>query len=217
VCAANPNTVVVTNVGHAFDTRWETEAKAVLHCWYPGEEFGRALAQVLAGDREPGGRMPVTIAREDADYPALSLQPDASGDLRYEEGTQVGYRGLAARGIAPRQAFGAGFGYTTFALDGVAVETEDTDGWTVSVDVRNTGTRAGAEVVQVYRTVPELTLVGFEKVHLAAGETRTVRIAIDRRRLQTWEGGWTDLPGPVDLLVGRSSADLPFAVQVNTL
>lgn len=216
VCAANPDTVVVTNVGHAFDTRWEAQAKSVLHCWYPGEEFGRALAQVLAGDREPGGRMPVTIACDDADYPALSLQPDANGDLPYSEGTRVGYRGLAARGIAPRQAFGAGFGYTTFALDGAVVDADGPDGWTVSVDVRNTGTRAGAEVVQVYRTVPELTLVGFEKVQLAAGETRTVRIAVDRRRLQTWQDGWTDLPGSVELFVGRSSADLSLAVQVNT-
>jgi beta-glucosidase len=216
VCAANPNTIIVTNVGHAFDTRWEEGARAVLHCWYPGEEFGRALAQVLAGDREPGGRMPVTIARDDGDYPALSLQPDANGDLYYGERTRVGYRGLAARGIAPRQAFGAGFGYTTFALDGVAVEPDGADGWIVTVNVCNTGKRAGAEVVQVYRLAPELTLVGFDKVPLAPGETRTVRIAIDRRRLQVWENGWTDLPGPVDLRVGRSSADLPFAVQVTT-
>jgi beta-glucosidase len=216
VCAANPNTIVVTNVGHAFDTRWETQAKAVLHCWYPGEEFGPALAQVLAGEREPGGRMPVTIARDDADYPALSLQPDAHGDLRYAEGTRVGYRGLAARGVAPRQAFGAGFGYTTFTLEGAHVEPAGVGGWTVAVTVRNTGARAGAEVVQVYRTVPELTLVGFAKVTLAPGESRLLRIAIDRRRLQVWEGGWTDLPGPLDLLVGRSSADLPFALQVST-
>ena len=158
--------------------------------------------------------MPVTIARDDADYPALSLQPDANGDLYYSEGTRVGYRGLAARGIIPRQAFGAGFGYTTFALHGAAVEPDGADGWIVTVDVCNTGKRAGAEVVQVYRTVPELTLVGFDKVHLEPGATRTVRIAIDRRRLQVWENGWADLPGPVDLRVGRSSADLPFAVQV---
>lgn len=216
VCAANPDTVVVTNVGHAFDTRWESQAKAVLHCWYPGEEFGRALAQVLAGDREPGGRMPVTIACDDADYPALSLQPDANGDLPYTEGVRVGYRGLAARGIAPRQAFGAGFGYTTFALEGATVAANGPDGWTVTVAVRNTGMRAGAEVVQVYRMLPELTLVGFEKVQLAAGATRTVRIAIERRRLQTWQDGWTDLPGSVELFVGRSSADLSLAVQVNT-
>jgi beta-glucosidase len=216
VCAANANTVIVTNVGHAFDTRWETQAKAVLHCWYPGEEFGRALAQVLAGDREPGGRMPVTIAHNDTDYPALQLQPDANGDLRYVEGTRVGYRGLAARGVAPRQAFGAGFGYTTFALDGAVVEPDGGEGWTVTVTVRNTGARNGAEVVQVYRTVPELTLVGFDKVTLAPGEARTLRIAIERRRLQVWEDGWADLPGTVDLLVGRSSADLPLALHIKT-
>jgi beta-glucosidase len=215
VCAANPHTVIVTNVGHAFDTRWEAQAKAVLHCWYPGEEFGRALAQVLAGDREPGGRMPVTIARTDADYPALSLQPGPDGDLCYREGTRVGYRGLAARGVDPRQPFGAGFGYTTFALEGAAVGQDGAGGWTVTVTVRNTGGRAGAEVVQVYRTVPELTLVGFGKVHLAPGEAREIAIAIDRRRLQVWEDGWTDPAGPVDLRIGRSSADLPFTLQAH--
>jgi beta-glucosidase len=214
VCAANPSTVIVTNVGHAFDTRWEGQARAVLHCWYPGEEFGRALAEVLAGDREPGGRMPVTIAREDADYPALSLQPDANGDLHYAEGTQVGYRGLAARGIEPRHAFGSGFGYTSFALEGAAVEPDGAEGWAVTVTVRNTGRRPGAEVVQVYRVQPELTLAAFDKVWLAPGERRTVRIPVARRRLQVWDGGWTDLAGSVDLLIGRASDDLPLAVQV---
>jgi beta-glucosidase len=214
VCAANPNTVIVTNVGHAFDTRWEEQARAVLHCWYPGEEFGPALAQVLAGDREPGGRMPVTIAREDADYPALSLQPDANGDLHYEEGTRLGYRGLAARGVDPRNAFGSGFGYSRFALEGAAIHDDGANGWNVTVTVRNTGARPGAEVVQVYRAEPELTLVGFDKVWLAPGEEREVGIPIERRRLQTWDGGLVDLPGRVNLRVGRSSADLPLALQV---
>jgi beta-glucosidase len=213
VCAANPNTVIVTNVGHAFDTRWAGQAKAVLHCWYPGEEFGRALAQVLAGDLEPGGRMPVTIACEDADYPALSLQPDANGDLHYTEGTRVGYRGLAARGVVPRQAFGSGFGYTSFALGGAEIAPDGEGGWTVTVTVTNTGRRPGAEVVQVYREHPELTLVGFEKVWLPAGERRAVRIAVGRRRLQVWDGRWVDPTAAVDLLIGRSSDDLPLAVR----
>jgi beta-glucosidase len=216
VCAANPATVIVTNVGHAFDTRWQEQASAVLHCWYPGEEFGRALAQVLAGDREPGGRMPVSIAREDADYPALSLQPDTGGDLHYADGVLVGYRGLAARGCTPRQAFGSGFGYTSFALEEAAAEVDGADGWAVTVTLRNTGARAGAEVVQVYRTAPELALVGFDKVWLAAGERRAVRIGIERRRLQVWNEGWTDLPGSVELLVGRASDDAPLAVHVNS-
>lgn len=214
VCAANRDTVIVTNVGHAFDTSWDRQARAVLHCWYPGEEFGRALARVLVGDLEPGGRMPVTIAREDADYPALSLQPDSNDNLYYLEGTRVGYRGLAARGLNPRQAFGSGFGYTSFALDGAAVEPDGTDGWIVTVTLRNTGRRAGAEVVQIYRVQPELTLVAFDKAWLAPGERRVLRIPVARRRLQVWDGAWTDLPGSVGLLIGRASDDLPLAVQV---
>jgi beta-glucosidase len=214
VRAANPNTVIVTNVGHAFDVRWEQQARAVLHCWYPGQEFGAALAQVLAGDREPGGRMPVTIAREDSDYPALSLQPDANGDLHYSDGVRFGYRGLAARGIAARQPFGAGFGYTTFALSDPQIGATGNGDWALTVQLRNTGSRAGAEVVQAYRTQPELTLVGYTKVWLEPGQQTEVRIAIAARRLQVWQGAWTALQGAIDLLVGRSSAELPLAVQI---
>ncbi|MET0265076.1 MAG: glycoside hydrolase family 3 C-terminal domain-containing protein [Duganella sp.] len=213
VCAANAQTVIVTNVGHAFDTRWEQQAAAVLHCWYPGQEFGAALAQVLGGEREPGGRMPVTIAREDSDYPALSLQPDANGDLHYSDGVRFGYRGLAARGVAARQPFGAGLGYATFDISAARVQATG-DGCTLTVSVRNTSARAGAEVVQVYRTAPELTLVGYRKVWLQAGEQAHVSIAIALRRLQTWGDGWTTLPGPIELLAGRSSAELPLSAHI---
>ena len=213
VCAANPNTVIVTNVGHAFDTRWEGLARAVLHCWYTGQEFGAALAQVLAGEREPGGRMPVTIAAADADYPALSLQPDAQGDLHYSDGVRVGYRGLAANGVAPRQAFGAGFGYASFALEAPQLHEVD-GGWEVRVKLRNTSHRTGAEVVQVYRDLPELTLVGFAKATLAAGAEQEVRIAIGARRMQVWDGQWRGVTGPVRLLVGRSSIYLPFSLTI---
>ncbi|WP_371861254.1 glycoside hydrolase family 3 C-terminal domain-containing protein [Pseudoduganella lutea] len=213
VCAANPHTVVVTNVGHAFDTRWETRARAVLHCWYPGQEFGTALAQVLAGDREPGGRMPVTIAREDGDYPALSLQPDAQGDLPYSDGVRFGYRGLAARGTAPRQPFGGGRGYAEFHLRDAGVRLAG-DGCEVTVTLRNTSARAGAEVVQVYRTEPELTLVGYAKAWLEPGVATNVVIAIPLRRMQVWRGAWQTLEGPVHLLVGHSSADLPLSVSI---
>ena len=213
ICAANPETVIVTNVGHAFDTRWEGQAKAVLHCWYPGEEFGVALAQVLAGEREPGGRMPMTIARDDQDYPALALAPDAHGDLHYSDGVRVGYRGLAAAGKAPRNAFGSGFGYTSFAL-GEADVRPTANGWDVTVMLRNTGKRAGAEVVQVYRSEPELTLVGFSKQVLQPGEERLVTVHVADRRLQVWRDGWTPLPGPLALHVGRASDDLPITYHV---
>jgi len=214
ICAANPRTVVVTNVGHAFDTRWDQQAAAVLHCWYPGQEFGPALAQVLAGDREPGGRMPVSIAREDADYPALSLQPQANGDLPYLDGVRLGYRGLAAAGVPARQALGTGFGYAAFAMDEATVAAAADGGWIVSITLHNASDRAGAEVVQVYRDRPELTLVAFAKLWLAAGETRRVDIAVAPRQLQQWQGGWTPLAGAVTLLIGRSSIELPLAVQV---
>ncbi|CAN7237335.1 glycoside hydrolase family 3 C-terminal domain-containing protein [Pseudoduganella sp. LjRoot289] len=213
VCAANPNTVIVTNVGHAFDTAWEQQARAVLHCWYPGQEFGPALAQVLAGDREPGGRMPVTIACSDSDYPALSLQPDANGDLHYTDGVRFGYRGLAARGIAARQPFGAGLGYASFELRDARVQAS-ADGCEFTVELRNTGLRAGAEVVQVYRAQPELTLVAYAKVWLEAGARTEVRLAVPLRRLQTWRDGWTTLPGPIQLLAGRSSAELPLSATI---
>lgn len=216
ICAANDNVVIVTNVGHAFDTRWAEQASAVLHCWYPGQEFGVALAEVLAGEREPGGRMPVTIAAEDADYPALSLQPDANGDLHYSDGVRVGYRGLAARGVMPRQALGSGFGYTSFSMRDASAQPAADGGSDLTVLLRNTGARAGAEVVQVYRSQPELTLVGFTKVVLAPGEERRVAIHIARRRLQTWQDGWRDLPGAVQLQIGRSSAELTLEVQVFT-
>lgn len=213
VCAANPNTVIVTNVGHAFDTSWEQQARAVLHCWYPGQEFGAALAQVLAGDREPGGRMPVTIARADSDYPALSLQPDANGDLHYSDGVRFGYRGLAARGVAARQPFGAGIGYASFAMDELRVQ-PSADGCEVTVSLQNTSRRAGAEVVQIYRAQPELTLVGYAKVWLEAGQKTEVRIAVPLRRLQIWRDGWTTLPGAIALLAGRSSAELPLSAHI---
>jgi len=214
ICAANPNTIIVTNVGHAFDTRWEQQARAVLHCWYPGQEFGAALAQVLAGDREPGGRMPVTIALEDSDYPALSLQPDANGDLRYSDGVRVGYRGLAARGIAPRQAFGSGRGYASFEMRDASVQPGPDGALTVSLTLRNTSARAGAEVVQVYRAQPSLALAAFGKFRLQAGEERRVELSVEKRRLQQWRGEWVAIAGPIDLLIGASSADLPLSVQV---
>lgn len=207
ITAANARTAVVANVGHAFDAAWDDRAAALLVAWYPGQSFGPALAGVIAGDREPGGRMPVTIARDEADYPAFALAPDANGDLAYVDGVEVGYRGFAARRVAPRHGFGSGLGYARFAIDDVAL-----DGITVVATVRNVSARAGAEVVQVYRRSPEFALVGFAKVHLGAGEVAQVRIALESRLLRQWRDGWHPLPVPLALAVGRSSDDLPFAL-----
>lgn len=204
VTAANARTVIVANVGHAFDTRWEERAAALLVTWYPGEGFGNALAQVLAGDCEPGGRMPVSIARDDADYPAFALAPDADGDLHYSEGTRIGYRGMAD----PRHTLGAGFGYARIALIAAEIAASE-DGVIINATVENTSDRAGSDVVQVYRRSPELALAGFAKVHLGPRERRDIAITIPRRRLQVWQDGWQDIAQP-RLFAGRSAANIAF-------
>jgi beta-glucosidase len=211
VTAANPRTVIVANVGHAFDTAWEDRGAALLVAWYPGEGFGPALAEVLAGDREPGGRMPVSIAREEADYPAFALAPDASGDLAYLEGTRLGYRGFAD----PRHTLGAGFGYADIGLSEPSVAALAEGGLAVSVTIANASGRAGSEVVQIYRREPELALVAFAKVHLAAGERREVAISVPRRRLQIWQDGWCDIEAP-RLFLGRNAADPAFELTFTT-
>jgi beta-glucosidase len=207
ITSANPRTAIIANVGHAFDTSWDDRAPALMLTWYPGQEFGPALAAVLAGDLEPGGRLPVTIAASEADYPAFGLKPDGNGDLHYSEGMLIGYRGLTASNVAPRHAFGAGFGYARFTLSEAVLSGSVSGGATVSVSVRNISDVAGSEVVQVYREAPELTLIGFSKIFLRPGESRRAVIHLPRRRFETWQDGWRLIDPPPALFLGTSSVD----------
>lgn len=209
ICAINPNTAIIANVGHAFDASWGDKAAALMLAWYPGEGFGEALAQVLAGDREPGGRLPVTLARREADYPALSLTPDEAGDLPYADGVLVGYRGLVDAGVAPLHAFGSGLGYTRFTLIDARA-----DGLDVVVTLRNAGARRGSEVVQLYRHAPEFALVGFGRISLDPGETASLRISIEHRLLYRWSEGWAAIDRQIAISVGRASDDLALKVTV---
>ncbi|WP_421846708.1 glycoside hydrolase family 3 C-terminal domain-containing protein [Novosphingobium sp.] len=207
VTAANPRVAVITNVGHAYDALWEDKAAAHLATWYPGEGFAAALAGVLAGDSEPGGRMPVTIARAEADYPAFTLQPDADGSLPYSDRTRIGYRGIASA----RHTLGAGQGYARFAWTAA----EATPGG-VAVTVTNLSDRPGAEVVQVYRDSPETTLIGLAKVHLAPGEAQRVQVTLPRRRFMVWgESGWELLPAPHAVRIARHAEDTGHALEVD--
>jgi beta-glucosidase len=217
VCAANSNVVIVVNVGHAFDCAWETKARALLVAWYPGEAFGPALAQVLAGDREPGGRLPVTLARQDADYPAFSTKPDEQNDVHYTERHLAGYRGFIARGIAPRHAFGAGFGYAAFGWDKARYENG-----AVHVTLTNLSHRAGKAVVQVYVEGPDptdepATLRGFRAVVIDAASSATVTIPLGDRAFSHWEiarHGWAITPGRHVVRIGTSAVDFAFAIVV---
>ena len=221
VAAVNPKTIVVVNAGCPMDLPWSDRVAAVLYAWLPGQEFGNALADVLLGVTEPGGRLPVTIAARESDYPALGTTPDEQGQLVYTEGINLGYRHFDAAGIEPRFCFGHGLGYTRIEFESLEVSADGLAAGTLAqlrVRLRNTGTRAGKEVVQVYvadleSSVPRppRELKGFAAVHLAPGESTEVFLALEDRDLAYWDddgGGWRIEPGRFEILVGASSRDI---------
>jgi len=213
VIAANPRTIVAVNVGHAFDTRFATDAAALLAVWYPGEAFGPALAAVVAGDLEPSGRLPVALAASEDQYPALHATPDADGRLPYAEGIGIGYRGMITAGIRPAFAFGEGLGYGRFTYVAATATTRSDHGVDLVVTVRNDGSRDSAAVVQAYRT--DGPLAGFAKQVVAAGSTVDIHLVVNPIALRRWSGNrWVFASGPTTLRIGGSSLDLPLSVTV---
>lgn len=222
VIAANPKTIVVLMTGAPVDmTTWGGTPAALVQAWFPGQTQGGALARVLTGEAEPGGRLPLTLPRTLAGTPAAdpSTYPGVAGQVHYSEGVFVGYRGIDPAGEQPAFHFGHGLSYTSFAYEGLAVTPGVGDvAATVEVTVRNTGGRRGSEVVQVYVgelptevPTPKRQLAGFAKVHLESGESTRVRIDIPRRAVSYFDvttHDWTTPAGAVDVLVGASSADI---------
>jgi beta-glucosidase len=216
VCAANPNVAIVVNVGHAFDPAFADPARAFLIAWYPGEAFGPALADVLAGEREPSGRLPVTLAARDEDYPVLGLAPDEDGTLVYGEGTAVGYRHFARNAIAPRYALGAGLGYGDFDYLGMTIEGNGEGVPLIRVRVANRAGRDAAEVVQVYRDDERFALIGFAKALIPAGGESEIAIRPDLRMFRIRvDGSWVRETGTFRLAIGRSAVDCRLAMHLN--
>jgi len=222
VAAANPRTVVVVNSGAPVLMPWTQEVAAVLLTWFGGQEFGHALADVLLGDAEPGGRLPTTWPASEAGV--LSTRP-VDGVLTYTEGLRIGYRGYDRDGRAPLYPFGHGTGYTTWSYESITVDRNVPGSGlraAVCVQVRNTGPRRGREVVQVYASRPGSAvarpfkwLAGFAVIEAEPGETVDVGIGIPERVFQHWSaGGWTLEPGTFALAAGPSSASLPLAADV---
>jgi beta-glucosidase len=203
VAAANPRTIVVVNAGSPVLMPWAGEVAAILLTWFPGQEAGAALADVLLGVTEPGGRLPTTWPRRAQDCPVLDTAP-RDGVVRYDEGVFIGYRAWARAGTEPLFPFGHGLGYTTWAYESLAV----TDPGAAQVTVRNTGARRGREVVQVY---VDGALAGFAGVAADPGEAVTVRVPLSPRAMQTWDDGWRTRPGPYLVEAGRSATDRPLA------
>jgi beta-glucosidase len=217
VADANPDTIVVVNAGAPVLLPWADSAAAVILAWFPGQEFGNALADVLLGDAEPGGRLPTSWPLREEGLP--STQP-VDGVLCYDEGMLVGYRGYERRGPAPLYPFGHGLGYSSWTYLSIEAPREARSGAEVAVEVtvRNTGARRAREVVQLYasRAVsaverPAQWLVGFAIVDASAGEDVTATINVGARAFQHWSpaaGGWTIEPGAFQLAAGASSTEL---------
>ncbi|MGA5762006.1 glycoside hydrolase family 3 C-terminal domain-containing protein [Nonomuraea bangladeshensis] len=204
VCAANPRTVVVVNAGAPWLMPWAYEPAALLWSWFPGQEGGDAIADILTG-AEPGGRLPTTFPATEADVPILSTRP-VEGVLDYAEGDRIGYRAYRPEGVL--FPFGHGLSYTTWEYLHAAVADDDA----VEVTLRNAGDRPGREVVQAYLEQDEaLRLAGFAAVEAAPGQTVTVRIGIAPQALSRRPHSG----GPHRLRVGRSASDLPLTCTIN--
>lgn len=219
VAAVAPRTVVVVNAGGPIEMPWIDEVDGVVITAFAGIETGPAVAAVLAGDRDPGGRLPVTYPVRLEDSPAWPHYLPVDGVQRYDEGRHVGYRGFAASGVAPLFPFGHGLSYGTSVWRDVAVNAADArDGHgdaVVSVRVSNTGHRDVTDVVQVYVAnprpdVPPFTLAGFAKTVLGPGDERVVEVRLGEvawRRWDTMSSRWTVDAGEREIIVARSATD----------
>lgn len=219
VVAANPRTVVVINAGGPVDLPWLDDVPATIMAWYPGQEFGAALADVLLGHTDPGGRLPVTFPRRLADAPTASSVPGDGHHLKYDEGLLIGHRWYREHGIEPRIPFGHGLSYTGFELQESTVSSRG-DARIVTVPVRNVGSRRGKCVIQVYLSPATpgrpRVLAGFAAVTLDPGEAESVAVAIHPHALRAWDtgaDGWVRLQGAHRLEVGFSSADIDHVVD----
>ncbi|WP_033280933.1 beta-glucosidase family protein [Streptomyces sp. NRRL F-525] len=224
VAEANRRTVVVVNSGAPVLLPWSEEVAAVLLAWFPGQEFGNALADVLLGVAEPGGRLPTVWPASEQGLP--TTEP-TDGVLAYDEGLFIGYRGDGRTGYQPpRYAFGHGLGYTTWefvSLDAPGEVAADADP-TVEIRIRNTGTRHGKEVVQLYAGRPGGAverplrwLAGFAAVEAGPGEEVVATVTVDARAFEHWDteaGGWAVEQGTFTLQAGPSSTNLPLAADI---
>jgi beta-glucosidase len=230
IVAANPRTIVVANSGGSFDMNdWGDRVPAIVEAWYPGQEGGTALADILFGDVNPSGHLPATFEKRWEDNPVYSSYYPDSGTNRihYKEGVFVGYRGYESRNVAPRFPFGHGLSYTTFKYANLSISSRDSAGarlWSAAFDVTNSGSRAGAAVPQVYvhqaRSPvprPPKELKGFAKVTLEPGQTRHVSVPLDLRSLAYYDvtkSEWRADAGAYEILVGSSSADIALRGQL---
>ena len=224
VSAVNPNTVVILETGNPVAMPWRDSVNAVVQAWYPGQAGGRAIAEIIAGQVNPSGRLPITFPvglgqTPRPELPDLGAPPGTPTTIDYVEGADVGYRWFAKTGRAPLFAFGHGLSYTRFEYRDLAVTADDTV--SASFSVVNVGDRAGADVPQLYLTAaaggPRLRLLGFERVELEPGAACRVAIEADPRLLARFDGGtgcWRIEPGGYAVAVGASAVAPQLTAEI---
>jgi beta-glucosidase len=233
VAAANPRTVVVLKTGTVALMPWVSRVPSILEAWYPGEEDGNAVADVLFGDVNPSGKLPLTFPLSLDDLPANTPEqyPGVNGTATYSEGVFVGYRHYDRNNIAAAFPFGFGLSYTTFAYHNLVVSPANasfsnnpSQTVTVDFDIVNTGKRTGAEVAQLYVGIPSTAveeppqwLKGFAKLSLPAGQKGHVHLTLDSRAFSYWDvnsGSWQVASGDYEIMIGSSSRDIRLHGQV---
>jgi beta-glucosidase len=218
VARNNPRTVIVLNTPGQVLMPWLDEVAAVLQVWYPGEQFGTALASVLFGDEDPGGRLPVTFPAHADQGPIQTVEqyPGIDGIATYTEDILVGYRFFAENKQQPSFPFGHGLSFARFSYEDLRVQRPGHDEIRLSFVIVNDSPRPGYEVAQLYLRCPEaaaeppLQLKGFQRVHLRPGERHAVTFTLTSADLAAWSevAGWTVHPGSYEVLIGASSADV---------
>lgn len=239
--AANPNTIVLVNSGSGIRmTGWNEKAAAIVYGWYPGQNGMKALADVISGDLNPSGKLPMTIEREFRDSPAKNTMPKGAEfyhtayrayneklisvyDVNYDESVLVGYRWYDTKGIQPLYPFGFGLSYTEFELSKPSVKWKDGQ-IVVHVTLTNKGNREGAEVVQLYVSEEEPTVLrpkkelkAFRKVNLVSGKKTVVELVLGKDDLAYWDvvsHAWKVNPGKYTLSLGTSSTDIHCTLPI---
>jgi beta-glucosidase len=223
VAAANPHTIVVLNTGSAVTMPWLSSVAGVLEAWYPGQQDGTAIAALLFGTADPSGHLTVTFPTSLTQVPASTAVqwPGTNGTVQYSEGIDVGYRWYDTKSLTPLFPFGYGLSYTSFTFSNLKVSALAQGGAaTVTATVTNTGSRAGADVAQLYVTDPAASgeppkqLEGFARVSLQPGASQTVSFQLTQRNLQYWNSSsnnWATSTGSYGIEVGDSDANLPLS------
>ena len=223
VAAANPNTIVVLQTGGPVLTPWRDRVRAIVQAWYPGQEGGPAIARVLFGEVDPGGRLPVTFPQREEDIPTAGdpeKYPGVAENVFYKEGVFVGHRWYDARNIEPAFPLGFGLSYTRFRMRDVRVRKTGPRSARASVLVVNRGDRPGVAVPQLYLGLPQPSedvpqppkqLEGARKITLEPGQRRRVRFSIGERALSYWDvgsNGWSVARGCYRVMIGKSSRSI---------